>query len=112
MFTAEADGHMQALCRLDILTHSAAGIEVCRKEIQEGYQKIVFENGDELLIYEYEKAPILPLTQQEVSHYRQRLFFDHKLPIGAERAIIEQLGLVNFMIDIGICREDEKENDE
>jgi len=45
------------------------------------------------------------LSPFERDNYEIKLFFDHKLPEGAERTIIKQLGLLDYMINIGICSE-------
>ena len=80
-------------------------IKSYQNEEEAGYHKIVFDNDDELLLYDYEKAKIIALTEYEKQRYEQNLFLDYKLPPGAQRAIVEKLGLLDYMIKVGICTE-------
>ena len=95
------------LATMDIKAHKEMGInvKVFMDNAKQGITKVVFENGDELIVYNYEKAQIAPLTKREVKDYAQKIFFDYKLPEGAERAVIKQLGLLDYMVNIGICSE-------
>ena len=95
------------LAKMDIQAHKDAdiGIKIFMDNAEQGTTKVGFDNGDELIVYNYEKAQIIPLTQNEVKDYAQKIFFDYKLPEGAERAIIQQLGLLDYMVNIGICSE-------
>lgn len=107
MIGVEGSSYIADLATMDIKAHKDANIDIKfftdNKDI--GCIKTVFENGDELIVYSYEKAKIIPLTQNEVDGYAQKLFFDYQLPEGAERAIIKQLGLLGYMVNIGICGE-------
>ena len=105
MIASEHAKHMMELYMLDVNAHSEAGINVKVSIAQEGYSKIIFDNNDELIMYFYDKAPIDRLTQKEIDNYSHRVFFDYRLPEGAERAIIKQLGLLDYMVNIGICSE-------
>ena len=80
-------------------------IKSYQNEEETGYHKIVFDNNDELLLYDYEKADITALTKHEKQQYEQNLFLDYKLPPGAQCAIVEKLGLLDYMVKIGICTE-------
>ena len=40
-------------------------IKSYQNEEEAGYHKIVFDNDDELLLYDYEKAKIIALTEYE-----------------------------------------------
>jgi hypothetical protein len=51
----------------------------------------------------YDKTQLERLSNDERDGYEIKIFFDHKLPKGAERAVIEQLGLTDYMVTIGIC---------
>ena len=95
------------LAALDIKAHKEVGIgiKVFTDNAKQGVTKVGFDNGDELIVYNYEKAQIAPLTKREVKDYAQKIFFDYRLPEGAERAIIQQLGLLDYMVNIGICSE-------
>ena len=85
--------------------HKKANIKQKTIVSENGLNKIVFENDDELLLYTIGEAPIVALTPYELDNYTQNLLFDYKLPQGAERAIIQQLRLTDYMINIGICTE-------
>lgn len=67
--------------------------------------KVWFENGDELIVYEYGVAQIQKLSKHEKKCFVHKIFFDYMLPEGAERAVIKQLDLVDYMVNIGICSE-------
>lgn len=107
MVGAQGSEYIADLSMMDVKAHQdvGVGISVAIVKEEQGYTKSIFENGDILVVYCYEKAQFAPLTRQERERYAMRLFFDYKLPIGAERAVIEQLGLLDHMIDIGICSE-------
>lgn len=107
MIKTRDGNYIDDLAQLDIDAHKAAGVEVEQvvRKHEQGYTKTIFLNKDELVVYDYNEAQILPLTQLELNNYNQKIFFDYKLPKGAERAIIQQLGLLNYMVNIGICSE-------
>lgn len=106
MICAEPGSCLLDLAEMSVRAHLKSGITIMLQEDKEmtgGYVKTIFGNGDELIVYDYNNAKIEKLTKQERDDYAQRIFFDHKLPEGAERAIIEKLGLVDYMISVGIC---------
>lgn len=107
MVGADGSKYIADLAAMDIKAHKEAGISVkmFMDNAKQGITKVVFDNRDELIVYNYEKAQIAPLTKREVKDYAQKIFFDYKLPEGAERAIIQQLGLLDYMVNIGICSE-------
>ena len=107
MIKTKDGNYIDDLAQLDIDAHKAAGVEVEQvvRKYEQGYTKTIFLNKDELVIYDYNEAQIVPLTQLELNNYKQKIFFDYKLPKGAERAIIKQLGLLDYMVNIGICSE-------
>ena len=108
MIDANESQYITDLVTMDVKAHLQAGISIKYSEENKDkgiLLKTIFENGDELIVYDYNNAQIAPLTKQEINNYSQKLFFDYKLPKGAERAIIEQLGLVDYMVNIGICSE-------
>ena len=107
MIGATHGKYIGELATLDVKAHTSAGIGIKEyvEDTEHGYVKTVFENKDELIVYDYDKAQITALTQKELNDYAHKLFFDYKLPEGAERAIIKQLGLIGYMVNIGICSE-------
>ena len=58
-------------------------------------------------VYQY-GAQMDLLTKDEVTNYNVRVFFDNRLPDGAIRASIQQLGLKNYMIGFGLCDNNNK----
>ena len=107
MVSANESQYIAALAAMDIKAHKKVGIgvKVFMDNSKQGITKVDFKNGDELIIYNYERAQIAPLTQNEIKDYALKIFFDYKLPEGAERAVIKQLGLLDYMVNIGICSE-------
>lgn len=105
MFSATGSEHIKQLARLDLNAHKAAGIEIDETYEEQGCVVTRFKNGDELLVY-FEGAPISPLKRVDIDKYTHRIFFDCKLPKGAERAAIQKLGLINYMVNIGFCDEE------
>lgn len=107
MIGAKKSKYIADLASMDIKAHSkvGVGIKTWIEKAEKGYNKIIFDNADELIIYEYETAQIAQLTKHERDNYAQKIFFDYKLPEGAERAVIKQLGLLDYMVNIGICSE-------
>lgn len=106
MICAESDSCLLDLAEMAVRAHLKSGIKVMLQTDQEksrGCITTIFGNGDELIVYDYNIAKFEKLTKDERDNYAQRIFFDHKLPEGAERAIIEKLGLVDYMISVGIC---------
>lgn len=95
--------YIQELAQMDIKAHTKAGIGI--KSVITAEEKIhtYFENGDQLLVVNYDKTQLERLSNDERDGYEIKIFFDHKLPKGAERAVIEQLGLMDYMVNIGIC---------
>ena len=72
---------------------------------EKGFVHTFFENGDELIVYDYDTAQINALSKLQKDKYAHRLFFDYKLPEGAVRAVIKKLDLLDYMVNIGICSE-------
>lgn len=105
MISSEKSSHVLDLYTMCVQAHTEAAIDVVSSVIQDGYSKIIFENRDELILYFYDKAKINVLTATEIEDYSQKIFIDSNLPKGAERAVIEQLGLLDYMVNIGICSE-------
>ena len=109
MITADQNGYyILKLASLCMAAHKDNNIGVVRYEDklnEKGTMLIKFENDDELLVYRYDIAKIVPLSKHNIKNYLIKLFLDYKLEAGAERTIIKQLGLLNYMINIGICDE-------
>ena len=107
MIGAEGSSHIADLSIATVQAHGAVGVGIkCIYERdEEKTVKTFFENGDELFVYQYGVAPIDALSKGQREGFINRIFFDYNLPKGAERAIIEQLGLVDYMVNIGICSE-------
>ena len=107
MIGAEGSSYIADLSIATVQAHSAAGVGIkcIYEKDEEKMVKTFFENGDELFVYQYGMAAIEALSKEQREGFMNRIFFDYNLPQGAERAIIEQLGLVDYMVNIGICSE-------
>lgn len=107
MIGAKGSSHIADLSITTVQAHSAVGVGIkcIYEKDEEKVVKTFFENGDELFIYQYGVAPIDALSKGQIDGFINRIFFDYNLPQGAERAVIEQLGLVDYMVNIGICSE-------
>ena len=96
--------YMRHLVSTVINGHAIAGYEIKKKKQEGGCEKYIFENGDEMWLF-YDMAAIKPLSQHQATQWFNRILIDYKLPIGAERAFIHQLGLDDFLIQLGVCTE-------
>lgn len=94
LFEASIQAHCKAGCK----------IETERAHVDQKTTHIIWDNGDEELIYFYGISPIDKLAPAQIKAYEHKLFFDGGLPVGAERAVIKALGLEDYMIQIGICK--------
>ena len=98
--------YISDLAVMCIEAHNKVGIGVKTFISTENFSQTYFENGDEVLIFDYENlSEIKALSKSEKEKYQHKFFFDYKLPEGAERAVIQQLGLLDYMVNIGICSE-------
>ena len=102
MFSAGPDSEIMELAQTALHAHAFAGVKIKDVVSSKECQKTIYENNDELIVYQY-GATIKPLKRHELNGYALKIFFDDKLPTGAERAIIKQLGLADCMVTIGIC---------
>lgn len=64
----------------------------------------VWDNGDEEYLYCYGAQEMKKLAR--IGDYETKIFFDSKLPEGAIRATLKDLGLEGYMVQIGICKGD------
>ena len=103
------DGYIQELINICICAHKAEGIEIKEQAYNENSYGFVlqYENGDVMRVYQY-GAQMDLLTKDQVTNYNVRVFFDNRLPDGAIRASIQQLGLKNYMIGFGLCDNNKK----
>ena len=102
MFCAGPDSGVMELAQAALHAHAFAGVKIKDVVSNKECQKTIYENNDELIVYQY-GAKIKPLKRHELNGYTLKIFFDDKLPAGAERVIIKQLGLSDCMVTIGIC---------
>ena len=92
--------HMMKLMGACTQAHLDADVKVQERQLY----TVLYENGDEVWCLT-DGAQINALTQEQVAEKRTRVFFDSALPDSAIRAWITQLGLMNYMIEFGICDE-------
>lgn len=111
IFYGAKDSSVEYLMEKSIIAHKQGEdeIEIAYRNNRRKY--ILFESGDEIIFYE-EGAKIKRLDKDEINNFANRVFVDYKQPEGAIRALIEDLGLRNYMFGFGICDESlKKEND-
>lgn len=85
-------------------SRAEAGIEWVT-ENKAGYSLTRFTNGDELMVFIDGATEWAPLKKKQITDYKIKIFIDNQLDRGAERALIEGLGLTDYMVQIGICSE-------
>lgn len=85
-------------------SRAEAGIEWVT-ENKAGYSLTKFTNGDELMVFIDGTIEWAPLKKKQIEDYKIKIFIDNKLDKGAERALIEGLGLTDYMVQIGVCSE-------
>ena len=105
IFIAHADSkELMNLISIAKDTYVTAKDDLDWRVDRRGYKKFKFKSGDEILVFYHDEKPdVTKLTAQEIRGYKTYLFFDMKLPVGAERAYIEKLGLNGYVIAVGIC---------
>ena len=74
-------------------------------ENKAGYSITKFTNGDELMVFIEGAIEWAPLKKRQIEDYKIKIFLDNQLDKGAERALIEGLGLTDYMVQIGVCAE-------
>lgn len=85
-------------------SRAEAGIEWVT-ENKTGYSLTKFTNGDELMVFIDGAVEWAPLKKKQITEYKIKIFIDNQLDRGAERALIEGLGLTDYMVQIGVCSE-------
>jgi hypothetical protein len=105
MVTTKNNNCIASLSEMNINAHIDAdwGIKAVFNNESTGCIKTYFENEDIQIVYNYENAVIEKLTKAEIDNHILQIFFDNELPEGAERAVIKKLGLLDYMVKIGIC---------
>lgn len=104
---AKDSEYMTKLATTALRAHTEAHISIKKYEQDsEAIVHIVMDNKNEIIVWNYDKAPDYELKLPKLDKYAYKCFFDIKLPEGTERAIIQKLGLMNYMISIGICDKD------
>ena len=98
--------YISKLIKMSCEAHEQAQdlIAITKMNDDNSIREMIYQSGDAISYYTYGMS-IKPLAKYEIENYEIILFLDHKLPQGAERAIIEALGLRNYIIRIGICDE-------
>ena len=98
--------HMINLIALAVSARTKIGITVMNQRLDHEEKSLVmyFDNGDVIKTFVYGKKTE-PFSEYELSTTRARVFFDAKLPKEAIGAICQELGLQNYVVEIGICDE-------
>lgn len=105
MLSAQGGAYMMELLSTAMRAHSDGEAHIKSYDIADDNSliKIKYENGNEIIWLNCDKAPIDVITLTHSDDYAYKLFVDHKLPEGTARALIEHLGLVDYMVSLGIC---------
>ena len=107
LIISKGNDYMTKLATTALRAHSDAHIGV-KDYVQdsEAIVHMIMDNKNEIIVWNYDKAPDYELKLRKLNKYAYKCFFDAELPKGTERAIIQKLGLMNYMISIGICDKD------
>lgn len=105
MLSAQGSMYMTELMTTAMRAHSDGEAHIKNYEVENDSNliKIKYENGNEIIWLNCDKAPIDTIKLSHRDDYAYKLFVDHKLPEGTARALIEYLGLVDYMVSLGIC---------
>lgn len=105
MLSAQGSAYMTELMTTAMRAHSDGEVRIKSYDVENNSNliKIKYENDNEIIWLNYEKAPIDTITLTHSDDYAYKLFVDCKLPEGTARALIEHLGLVDYMVSLGIC---------
>lgn len=105
MIAAPDGDHIVDLSLMCLSAHHKSGVGVKSLIEEKHFTRTLFDNGDEMWLIKYdENMSIDALTKHEKEDYANKIFFDYKLPEGAERVIIKQLGLIDYMVNMGFCQ--------
>lgn len=109
-FSANGSSHAADLAKKCFVSHKNNDIGLLQFDEKDKCMKVIFANGDELILYD-EGAQINCLEKKEIDGYANKIFVDSKLPQGTERAIIKELGLLNYAVTFGVMTNDKGENE-
>lgn len=107
--TKEEDDLIDHLIAVNMEAYDQVQATIVKRYQNNDYLFIEYDNGDQIIVAQY-GARIGAFPQNSIGNYSHRIFFDYKLPDGAIRAVIKDLGLTDYMIQIGICTERSSEN--
>lgn len=105
MLSAQGSMYMTELMATAVRAHGDGEARIKSYDVSDDNNliKIKYENGNEIIWLNCDKAPIDTITLTHSDDYAYKLFVDCKLPEGTARALIEHLGLVDYMVSLGIC---------
>lgn len=101
--TTKGSKHIQQLIDMSIKARHDVDIKTNCVVDKNGMVRTIFSNGDEVVVYDFEEAQMLPLLPYDKAHFVHKIFVDSELPDSAARATIERLGLIDYIVSIGIC---------
>ena len=105
----EEDDLIDHLAAINMEAYDQAQATIIKRYRNNGCLFVEYDNGDQIIVAQY-GARMGSFPQNSIGNYSHRIFFDYKLPDGAIRAVIKDLGLTDYMIQIGICTERSGEN--
>ena len=107
--TKEEDDLIDHLVAVNMEAYDQVQATIVKRYWNHGCLFVEYDNGDQIIVAQY-GARIGAFPQNSIGNYSHRIFFDYKLPDGAISAVIKDLGLTDYMIQIGICTERSGEN--
>ena len=97
--------YMEKLINLDMEVHDQMMIGIKNRFSCHGFASIEYENGDQIMVIKYSGQRLQKLPAETISNHAHRIFFDYRLPDSVFNATINDLGLTDYMIRVGVCTE-------
>ena len=102
--TKEEDDLIDHLVSVNMEAYDQVQATIVKRYWNNGCLFVEYDTGDQIIVAQY-GARLGAFPQNSIGNYSHRIFFDYKLPSGAISAVIKDLGLTDYMIQIGICTE-------
>lgn len=97
--------YMEKIINFDMEAHDQIMVGIISRFSCNGITSIEYGNGDQIVIVKYNGKRLQSLPIDTIGDYAHRVFFDYRLPDSAFSATINDLGLTDYMIRVGICTE-------
>ena len=106
MFVGAACKGLVAAC---LNAHEIAQIKIKKRKTINGIEQLIYSNNDEIWYWDGEQQ-LSPLSKSDILGYANKMFFDTNLTKDVIWKTIDELGLKNFTVTVGIYGE-ENQND-